>query len=163
MVTLPSDGLGTQLRRLIELLDGDLERLYSEELDGYRPRYTPVMKALRNGEGCTIKEIAGGSSISHSAVSQTISQMVAAGLVSQRVGPDARERLVRLTEHGRNLLPRLEQIWNAAVAVEHQMEREVAQPVRATLTALIVTLERATFYERLRAVAEPADKLRSSS
>lgn len=154
MTLRPADGLGTQLRRLIELLDGDLERLYAEDVEDYRPRYTPVMKVLADGAAHTIKEIAGASSISHSAASQTVSQMVGAGLVVQRVGQDARERHVQLTRRGRELLPFLQRIWTAAGAAEREMEREIGAPVRATLAAMVSALERRPFYERLRARSE---------
>ena len=53
-----ADGLGTQLRRLLELLDGDLERIYREDHPFYTRRFTPVMKALAGGSYLTIKEIA---------------------------------------------------------------------------------------------------------
>ncbi len=42
----PARTLGTLLRHLIELLDGAVEQTYRDaELD-YRPRYTPVLRAL---------------------------------------------------------------------------------------------------------------------
>ena len=39
-------GLGTQLRHLLELLDGAVEEAYALAGMRYRPRYTPVMRAL---------------------------------------------------------------------------------------------------------------------
>lgn len=105
MTKRPADGLGTQLRRLIELLDGDLEAVYRNDGFGYRPRYTPVMKALSDHPDRSIKDIAARSSISHSAASQTVSKMMAEGLVEQSIGADSRERLISLASKGRALLP----------------------------------------------------------
>ena len=110
----PADGLGTQLRRLVELLDGDLDEIYAADGLGYRSRYSPIMRALHDGVPRTIKEVAALSSVSHSAASQTISRMMVEGLVAQRVGADARERLVHLTRKGRRLIPTLEARWRAA-------------------------------------------------
>ena len=76
MMAAGSPGLGTQLRHLLELLDGDLERLYNEDIPGFRPRYAPVVRVLREREGRTIKEIASEAGISHSAVSQTVAQRI---------------------------------------------------------------------------------------
>ena len=45
-ISKQADGLGTQLRRLLELLDGDVEAVYKEHVPGYVPRYAPIMKAL---------------------------------------------------------------------------------------------------------------------
>ena len=46
MDRLPAVGLGTLLRRLLDLLDGDVQRAYDELGLDYRPRYTPVVVAL---------------------------------------------------------------------------------------------------------------------
>ena len=97
MKTKSADGLGTQLRRLVQLLDGDLEQIYRRDGFGFRPRYTPVMKVLSNKNHRTIKDIASFSSISHSAASQTVSRMMADGFVEQQIGEDGRERLISLT------------------------------------------------------------------
>src|SRR6188768_4490415 len=106
----PYRGLGTLLRHLLELLDGDLERIYRDLGLPYRPRFTPVVRALMEREPRSIREIADHSGLTHSAVSQTVAEMKRAGLVSLvKDRADARARLARLTPHGRALLPRLQQ------------------------------------------------------
>ena len=49
MADEPSDPalLGTRLRHLLELLDGDVAAVYADlGLTGFRPRFTPVLIAL---------------------------------------------------------------------------------------------------------------------
>ncbi|MEM0930513.1 MAG: MarR family transcriptional regulator, partial [Pseudomonadota bacterium] len=62
MMRRTADGLGTQLRRLLELLDGELEQIYRQDHPFYTPRFTPVMKALAADEPLSIKAIAERSS-----------------------------------------------------------------------------------------------------
>ena len=101
--------LGTQLRHLLELLDGAVEQSYRDAGLAYRPRYTPVVRALIAREPATIGEIAEAASISQPAVTQTIALMTREGLVASRPGTtDGRQRLIRLTDAGRSLLPRLQ-------------------------------------------------------
>ena len=149
MNTRPADGLGTQLRRLLELLDGDLEKIYRQDGFGYRPRYTPVMKALSKDEHCTIKDIAALSSISHSAASQTVSRMTAEGLVEHRVGTDGRERLISLTAKGRALLPLLRARWQATQHAADQLDGELSAPLSGLLAEAIDALSQRPFAARI--------------
>lgn len=144
-----ADGLGTQLRRLIELLDGDLEKIYAEDGAGYRPRYTPVMKALADGAPRTIRKIALMSSISHSAASQTVKLMARQGLVRQREGEDARERYIHLTPHGLRLLSLLKLRWRATERAAQALERDVGAPLSAILSKTISALEAKSFRDRI--------------
>ncbi|MEM7283032.1 MAG: MarR family transcriptional regulator [Pseudomonadota bacterium] len=149
MVSKSADGLGTQLRRLVELLDGDLEEIYKRDGFGYRPRYTPVMKALATGAQRTIKDIATLSSISHSAASQTISRMTAEGLVEQTIGNDGRERLIGLTKNGRELLPLLKARWNATQKAANQLDGELSAPLSTVLAEAIEALTDRPFADRI--------------
>ncbi len=144
-------GLGTRLRRLLELLDGDVQAAYRDAgLATYRPRYTPVMRTLAGG-GATLKAIAERAGSSHSAVSQTAAQMVRVGLVQLRTGRDARERVATLTPAARRLLPRLESLWSDTVAAARGLDAELQVPLAAAVEAAIAALERESFRVRIGA------------
>src|ERR671910_409399 len=89
--------LGTLLRHLVELLDGAVEQAYLRAELAYRPRYTPVMRALLALGPASIRRISLQARTTHSATSQTIAQMAKDGLVQSRPGEDARERIIALT------------------------------------------------------------------
>ncbi len=156
----PADGLGTQLRRLVELLDGDLDEIYAADGLGYRSRYSPIMRALHDGVPRTIKEVAALSSVSHSAASQTISRMMVEGLVAQRVGADARERLVHLTRKGRRLIPTLEARWRAADIAAAGLEKELGVKLQSVLERAIGRLEAHPFKSRILAVGPKRKSIR---
>lgn len=149
--TLPPLGLGTRLRHLLALLDGDVERAYREgALRGYRPRYTPVVRALQQLGPASLKAIAAHARTSHSAVSQTVAQMRRAGWVESRRGTDARERRVAMTPKLAALQPRLERQWRATAAAAHALDAELGRSLRLTVDEAIAALERRPFAERLR-------------
>ena len=86
-----SPSLGTELRRLIDLLDSDVEKCYMSLGLRYRPRFTPVVKALEALGPSSIKVISRHSNLSHSAASQTVAHMTKEGLLTMREGADGRE------------------------------------------------------------------------
>ncbi|QRN99641.1 MarR family transcriptional regulator [Archangium violaceum] len=143
-------GLGTQLRHLIELLDGAVSEAYAQEGLSYRPRYTPVMRALMEREPSTIGQIAAAAGITQPAVTQTVALMVKEGLVSAQSEPgDRRERLVRLTDAGRELLPRLQACWRATAGAAADLDAELPTPLSLTLETAIAALEVKPFGERI--------------
>ncbi|MEM8563103.1 MAG: helix-turn-helix domain-containing protein [Pseudomonadota bacterium] len=144
-----ADGLGTQVRRLIELLDGDVEAIYRDSLPDYVPRYTPIMKALADGTPRSIKWIAEQSSISHSAASQTIALMIRQGLLGAEPHRDRRSRLIRLSAKGETMLPQLEKQWRATRKAADALDRELAYPLSELLAEAIAVLETKSFRRRI--------------
>ncbi|MFC0133521.1 MarR family transcriptional regulator [Massilia eurypsychrophila] len=142
--------LGTQLRHLIELLDGAVGAAYEEAGLTYRPRYTPVMRALMQNEPATIGHIATAAGITQPAATQTIALMVKQGLVTTEAGvPDGRQKLIRLSPQGRELLPKLQQCWQATAAAAASLEAECA--LSSTIEAAIEALAARPYGERIRA------------
>jgi len=144
-----NQGLGTQLRHLLELLDGAVAEAYALEGLRYRSRYTPVMRALNASEPLTIRQIADSAGISQPAVTQTVGLMIEDGLVSSVPGADARQRMVRLTTVGRALLPSLEGCWRATTAAADDLDAELCCPLSQVLAEAITALERKSFSARL--------------
>ena len=98
----PVLGPGTRLRHVLELLDGDVAQIYADlGLSDYRPRFSPVVRALVQLGPSSIRDLARTIGVTHSAASQTVAQMSKCGLVALGPGADARQRIVRLTGPGR--------------------------------------------------------------
>lgn len=145
-------GLGTQLRHLIELLDGAVAAAYEEEGIDYRPRYTPVMRALAGGAACTIGEIAASAGITQPAATQTVALMLKHDLVIATPSPtDARQKRVSLSAHGQALLPRLQRCWSATSAAAASLDADLPHPLSDTLAQAIAALEHRPFGARIRA------------
>lgn len=150
-----NQGLGTQLRHLIELLDGDVALAYQETGLDYRPRYTPVMRALGSKDQLTIGDIAAFAGITQPAATQTVALMKRQGLVKVVAGEDGRQRLVTLSAAGRAMLPRLQRCWAATSAAAASLDAELDHPLSVTLAQAIVALQAFPFIERIRAARPP--------
>lgn len=145
-------GLGTQLRHLIELLDGAVQDAYAEAGLDYRPRYTPVMRALAGGQPHSVGQIAEAAGITQPAATQTVNLMLKEGwLVAQASPSDARQKLLLLSDQGRRLLPKLQACWQATTEAANELDAELPHPLSDTLAQAIAALQRRPFGERIRA------------
>lgn len=145
-----NQGLGTQLRHLLELLDGAVTQAYQDAGLAYRPRYTPVMRVLAEHEHATIGQIAAAAGITQPAATQTVALMKREGLVSVEPGRDGRHRAVRLSAQGRTLLVPLAACWTATRAAADSLDRELAFPLSQCLAEAIRALAAKPFGVRIR-------------
>lgn len=146
-------GLGTQLRLLIELLDGAVQQSYADAGLDYRPRYTPVMRVLATRDSATIGQLAGLAGLTQPAATQTVALMRAKGLLSVTGGADARQRKVALSAAGRALLPQLEACWEATSRAAASLDADLAYPLSALLAEAIAVLAGRPFGPRIQAAA----------
>lgn len=149
----PPATLGTLLRRVLDELDGAVADAYALAGLAYRPRYTPVVRAIDASGPLAIRTLAEAAQVTHSAASQTVAQMRRAGLVTLRAGEDGRERRVVLTPKARALLPALERHWAVTNAAARQLEAELSTPLAQVLAETVAALERQPFAARIAAAA----------
>ncbi|MEL6338429.1 MAG: helix-turn-helix domain-containing protein [Myxococcota bacterium] len=146
--------LGTLLRHLIELLDSGVQSAYDAADLDYRPRYTPVVRALRDLQPRSIAEIALAAGMTHSAVSQTVQHMHRQGLVRRVSGRDGRERRVTLSSRMKAMLPKLEARWKATNAAAASLDRELSASLHRIVREAISALEHRSFASRIDAQCE---------
>lgn len=148
-------GLGEWLRHLGDLLDLGSAQRYAEMGLEYRPRYTPVLRALDAGAR-TVSDIRDRSRLTQGAVSQTLALMEADGLVTRHALPDRRSSRVLLTANGEDLVAILTGHWQTIFTAVDALEAEIGHPLRRVLADTVAALERRGFAERLRDAAHPA-------
>jgi DNA-binding MarR family transcriptional regulator len=152
----PGPGLlGTRLSLLLDHIDSALAEVYADlGLPGFRPRFTPVIRVIAAGGGCSIRDIADATGVTHSAASQTVARMARDGLVTTGPGRDGRTRLVTLTERAQSLLPTLEAEYAATTAAAIELEGELSTPLSDLLDEVFAALDRRPMRQRI-ADADP--------
>jgi DNA-binding MarR family transcriptional regulator len=146
--------LGTPLRHLLDLLDGDVAAVYTDlGLDGFRPRYTPVIRALAASGPNSIRDLARATGVTHSAASQTVAHLVKEELVVLTPGEDARQRIVHLTSKAERLLPVLEAEWVATTAAATEFEAELSFPLSRLVDEALDALRRRPMRQRIADIA----------
>jgi DNA-binding MarR family transcriptional regulator len=150
--------LGTLLRHLVELLDGAVEARYVASGLDYRPRYTPVVRALLELRSASIRVIARHAGLTHSAASQTVALMTRAGLVRSQVGDDNRERVISLSPRAVGMVPELKRLWATTNAAARELDSELSMPLSSLVQEAIHALEKRPFGDRLKHLARDQQK-----
>jgi DNA-binding MarR family transcriptional regulator len=110
-----------------------------------------VMELLRlHARGpMTIRELASSVQKTHSATSQKVAAMRAAGLVRTTPGADARTRKITLTAKARRIIGQLAAEWRATEAALADLEDEIPYPVGRVVTDIEAALRRKSFHDRI--------------
>lgn len=157
-------GLGTQLRHLIELLDGAVARSYEVAELPYRPRYTPIFKALITLEECTVSQLAEKSGITQPAATQTVQMMLKDELIEIRKSEiDSRQRLISLSPLGKKIVPMVQQCWDATNTAAINLEKDVGVPLSQVLDRTIKALKSKSFDARIQKARKSLGSSKSKS
>lgn len=148
-MTHPNATLGTLLRTLLDRLDPDVEAAYRSAGLDFRPRFTPVLRALVEHGPQRIKDIATASGQTHSAVSQTVSALQARDWVRLVPGKDSRERIVHLTSSAQARLPALRTQWARTARAAASLDADLGQSLEEVLRRALQALEARSFGERM--------------
>jgi DNA-binding MarR family transcriptional regulator len=97
----------------------------------------------------TITELAESVQRTHSAISQKVAAMRAAGLVRTGPGPDARSKQVTLTAKAKGIVGRLVAEWRATEAALAELEAEIPYPLSRVVTDIEEALRRKSFHDRI--------------
>ncbi len=138
------------LRLLLDAMDGDIARLYTEAgIEGLKPTYVMELLRLHFSGPMTIGELAESVSRTHSALSQKVAAMKAAGLVTTSPGQDARSKRIALTPRATAVAARLAAEWRATEAAIGELEAELPYPLSRVVTDIEAALARRSFHDRI--------------
>ena len=152
-------GLWRPLRLLLASMDADIARVYSEaRVDGLKPSFVMELLRLHAHGPMTITELAESVNRTHSALSQKVAAMRAAGRVQTIAGDDARSKKVTLTDRARDIVGRLAAEWRATEAAVAEIEAEIPYPLSRVVADIEQALERKSFHDRIteKLAADPA-------
>lgn len=148
----PTEQQGTwrPLRLLIAAMDADIARIYAEaQITGLTPSMVMELLRLHASGPMTIRELAESVQKTHSATSQKVAAMRAAGLVRTTPGADARTRKIILTAKARRIIGKLAAEWRATEAALADLEDEIPYPVGRVVTDIEAALRRKSFHDRI--------------
>jgi DNA-binding MarR family transcriptional regulator len=147
------------LRLLQDAMDADIARVYAEaQVSDVKPSWVLELLRLDARGPMTITELAESVQRTHSALSQKVAAMRAAGLVRTTTGADGRTRTVTLTAKARALAERFAVEWRATEAAVAEIEAEIPYPLSQVVTDIEAALRRKSFHHRIaeRLAADPA-------
>jgi len=143
--------LASRLKRVSDRLMHDASRVYHDQGVDFEPRWFLLFYELSRSGPLAVTELAGCIGVTHSAVNQTAAELVKKGLLRTAADRrDKRRRLLDLSPKGRELLSKLQPIWEetreAAVELLHETEHDLL----AHVERIELALDRRPMYERVR-------------
>jgi DNA-binding MarR family transcriptional regulator len=140
------------LRACLDAMVADVAHTLTDlGLTDYRPRFSGVIRVVTADGPSTIRHITQRMNTTHSAGSQTVSEMAARGLVQLRTGSDARQRLVHLTDTALALRPVIDAEWTATTAAVRELGTELSAPLDVIAKELAEALRQRSFHHRIAA------------
>jgi DNA-binding MarR family transcriptional regulator len=138
------------LRLLLEAMDADIARVYAEaRIEGLKPSWVMELLRLHAQGPMTIAELARSVERTHSAMSQKVAAMRAAGWVRTSAGADARSKKVTLTARASRVVGRLAAEWRATEAAVAEIEAEIPYPLSRVVADIEEALRRKSFHDRI--------------
>lgn len=141
------ESLWRPVRLLLAAMDDDIARLYADTK--VKPSFVMELLRLHFRGPMTIRELAESVERTHSALSQKVAAMKAAGLVTTDAGPDARSKRVALTPAAEALAGRLAAEWRATEAAAAELEAELPYPLSRVIDDMTAALARKSFHDRI--------------
>jgi DNA-binding MarR family transcriptional regulator len=131
-------------------MDADIARIYAEaDLAGLKPTWVKELIKLHVHGPMTITELATAVGRTHSALSQKVSAMRAAGWVRTAAGPDGRTKQVVLTAKADEVVDRLAAEWRATEAAVAEIEAELPYPMTKVVRDIEEVLRRKSVRDRI--------------
>src|SRR5579862_8507341 len=140
-------------------MDADIAAVYADaQIHGLKPSYVQELIRLHARGPMTISELAESVQRTHSAISQKVAAMRAAGLVRTTAGADARSKTVTLTARARRIVGQLAAEWRATEAAVAELEAEIPYPLSRVVSDIEQALQRMSFRDRIagRLARDPA-------
>jgi DNA-binding MarR family transcriptional regulator len=138
------------LRMLQAAMDADIGRVYAEaRIEGLKPSHVMELLRLHAHGPMTITELAESVEHTHSAVSQKIAALRAAGFIRTVPGPDARSKRIMLTAKAKRIVGRLAAEWRATEAAVADIEAEIPYPLAKVTADIRQALAGRSFHDRI--------------
>jgi DNA-binding MarR family transcriptional regulator len=136
--------------RLLSDMDGEIAQVYADNgIDDLKPNWVLEIVRLHVRGPMTIAELARSVGRTHSALSQKVAAMRAAGWLDTTQGADARSKLVTLTPKAERVADLLAAEWSATEAVITEIEAELPYPLTRVADDIRAVLARRSFHDRI--------------
>jgi DNA-binding MarR family transcriptional regulator len=136
--------------RVLSGIDDEIARVYAENgIPDLKPTWAMEIIRLHVRGPMTITELARSVERTHSALSQKVAAMRAAGWLETSPGPDARSKKVTLTPKAERIAAKLAAEWRATEASITELEAEIPYPLTRVADDIAAALSRKSFHDRI--------------
>lgn len=135
---------------LMSDMDDEIARVYADNgIEDLKPAWVREIVRLHARGPMTIAELARAAGKTHSALSQKVAAMRAAGWLETTPGADARSKKVTLTPKAERVVGLLAAEWRATEATIAELEAELPYPLTQVVDDIRAALARKSFHARI--------------
>ena len=136
--------------RVLSGMDDEIARVYADNgIEDLKPSWVLEIVRLHVRGPMTIAELARSVGRTHSALSQKVAAMRAAGWLETTPGRDARSKMVTLTAKAERAVVLLDAEWRATEAAVTELEAELPYPLTRVAEDIRAALARRSFRTRI--------------
>ena len=147
---LGSLALASRLKRLLNRMHTDGEKVYRDLKIDFKTKWFPVLHLLDNRSPLTLMQIADALKQAHPSVIEVVDELIKKGLVSQqRSEADRRRRELSITTKGRQTCERLEPVWVAFREAGDDVNTANRNNVIAAIERMERALDSQSLYDRI--------------
>jgi DNA-binding MarR family transcriptional regulator len=146
---------GSRLKRLGDTFLNDVNKIYKAHNIQFDASWFPIFYILSKKGEVSIKEISDDLNVSHSAISQLVTNLQQKGLIRSVVSKkDARHKTITFTTKGQKLLEKIIPVWNALQQAMEELSNENTQSKKIldALTSMEKNLQSETVFERVEKI-----------
>lgn len=144
---------GSRLRRLSEYFLMEVNKVYEQAGIAFDASWFPVFYLLSKQQSIPMIDISEQLEISHSAVSQMVTNLKKKGLLKTTpCKEDGRRQLVAFSKKGEELLHQIQPIWEAITNAMNElaMENKQSQQVLAAIAQIEQAVQQKPLSERIK-------------
>ncbi|GAB4034790.1 MarR family winged helix-turn-helix transcriptional regulator [Spirosoma jeollabukense] len=151
MADMAELALASRLRRLSDTYWQGVTAIYRQSGLDFDVRWATIFVLIARQGPVAVMEIAERLGITHPAVIQVINELEKHGLVvSAKSEQDGRKRLLTLSETGQAMLPQLQPLWDAFIAVNQDMLARQRHNLLTSLQEMEAQLAEKAFFDRIQ-------------
>jgi DNA-binding MarR family transcriptional regulator/ribosomal protein S18 acetylase RimI-like enzyme len=145
-------GFASRLKRLAELLQRDVSRVYKTQRLDFEARWFPVMYSLAAHGPLSVTELAVALGLTHPAINQIAAAMSRRGLLeSAKDKADERRRILRLSAEGRRLHSSMQPLWDEIASATSQLIDAADPDLLTGISRIEESLTERCMYDRVMA------------
>lgn len=144
---------GSRLRRLSEYFLMEVNKVYEQAGIPFDASWFPVFYLLSKQQPLPMIDISEQLEISHSAVSQMVTNLKKKGLLKTTpCKEDGRRQLVAFSKKGEELLQQIQPVWAAITEAMNElvMENKQSQQVLAAIAQIEQSVQQTSLAERIK-------------
>ncbi|MES2426701.1 MAG: MarR family winged helix-turn-helix transcriptional regulator [Bacteroidota bacterium] len=140
--------IATRMQRLAERMRKDGLLIYKAHGIDFEPKWFPVVYTLYLKSAQSVVELANEIGYSHPSTIALLKELEKLKLTrSGKDKTDERKRLVQLTEKGKELIAKMEPVWNIMIAATTQLT-DTKNNIMKAMEEVEQQLEMQSFYQR---------------